>query len=104
MKYIGFILIIFYAFSMHGQDIHFSQFQQIPLHYHPALTGQFEGDIRLAGIQRTQWRSVTQPFITIGGAADFNHIKGLKEVGAGLYFMQDRAGDSEFNTLQSRFF
>lgn len=100
MRYSCTILAVLFAFAMHGQDIHFSQFKQMPLHYHPALTGHFQGDVRVSGIQRTQWRSVTQAFVTFGAAADFAHIEGLKDVGAGLYLMQDRAGDSEFNTFQ----
>lgn len=83
-----------------AQDIHFSQFQQMPLHYSPAQTGMFDGDVRFAGIQRTQWKSVTTPFVTFGAAVDFKNPFELKDWNAGLFIMQDRAGDSQFNTFQ----
>jgi type IX secretion system PorP/SprF family membrane protein len=83
-----------------SQDIHFSQFDMAPMNLNPALAGQFDGDYRFIGNQRTQWRSVTIPYATIGGSVDsrnFNQIAGL---GTGLSIYQDKAGDSRLSTLQ----
>lgn len=94
------ILLILLLGTVRAQDIHFSQFQAAPLHYNPAFTGQFDADYRLSGIQRTQWRSVTTPFVTFGFAGDARSIFGRDDYAGGIYLMQDRAGDSRFNTFQ----
>lgn len=100
MKKLLYILALFQATQLLGQDIHFSQFQQMPLHYSPGQTGMFDGDVRFSGIQRTQWKSVSTPFVTFGAAVDLRNPMGLKDWNAGLFIMQDRAGDSKFNTFQ----
>lgn len=81
-----------------SQDIHFSQFNVAPMVYNPALAGGFEGDMRFIGNQRTQWRSVTAPYSTIGVSADFNH-KNQPLMGSAFSIYQDRAGDSKLNTI-----
>lgn len=98
MRWLLFILLI--PGSLLAQDIHFSQFDVAPMNLNPALAGQFDGDYRFIGNQRTQWRSVTTPYSTIGGSVDarnFNEIAGL---GTALSIYQDRAGDSRLNTVQ----
>jgi len=47
-----------------SQDIHFSQFFETPLLRNPALAGIFSGDLRIQGVYRTQWNSVTVPYET----------------------------------------
>ena len=47
-----------------SQDIHFSQFFETPLLRNPALAGIFNGDLRIQGVCRTQWNSVTTPYQT----------------------------------------
>lgn len=47
-----------------SQDIHFSQFFETPLLRNPALAGIFSGDVRIQGVYRTQWGSVTVPYQT----------------------------------------
>ena len=103
MRTTAVLFFILLSVKLCGQDIHFSQFQQMPLHYSPAQTGMFDGDLRFAGIQRTQWKSVTTPFVTFGAAVDFKNPLGKQDWNAGLFIMQDRAGDSQFNTFQLNF-
>lgn len=90
------ILIANHAFS---QDIHFSQFYNSPLNLNPSLIGAFKGDFRFVGNQRTQWSSVTTPYSTFGLSADANGIFN-SPIGAGLSVYNDKAGDSDFSTLQ----
>ncbi len=47
-----------------SQDIHFSQFDEAPLLRNPALAGLFNGDVRLQGVYRNQWNSITVPYRT----------------------------------------
>lgn len=77
-----------------AQDIHFSQFFEAPLLRNPSLAGIFKGDIRVQGIYRDQWNSVTNAYRTgsvnaeykmpIGNANDF--------ITAGMQVLYDRAG------------
>lgn len=80
-----------------AQDIHFSQFFNVPMGLNPGSIGQFDGDYRAHGVFRQQWRSVTVPYRTFGmggDARDFNRVKGL---GLGAWLFNDRAGDSRMN-------
>jgi type IX secretion system PorP/SprF family membrane protein len=58
-----FILLSFTS-PVIAQDIHFSQIFETPLLRNPALAGIFSGDIRIQGVYRNQWNSVTTPYQT----------------------------------------
>lgn len=90
--------VIFFA-PMTAQDIHFSQFWASPMNINPSLTGQFDGDYRFIGNQRTQWKSVTVPYMTVGLSADAHNVLDQEDLGAGLSFYYDQAGDSRFKTV-----
>lgn len=90
-------LFMFLQKSVKAQDIHFSQFYQSPFSLNPALCGDFDGAYRLIGNQRTQWRSVTVPYTTLGFAADMAHFS-KKDLGIGASFFTDKAGDSRLTT------
>ncbi|MBS1948240.1 MAG: PorP/SprF family type IX secretion system membrane protein [Bacteroidetes bacterium] len=59
-----FFLLIFFSSAAHAQDPSFSQFFASPLTLNPALTGNFNGDLRVAGNYRNQWPSVNNAYIT----------------------------------------
>ena len=99
MKYIVFSLCVLGLLKTNAQDIHFSQFNNSPLNLNPGLIGVFNGDYRFVGNQRTQWSSVTTPYSTFGLSADANGLFG-SPIGAGLSIYNDKAGDSEFGTMQ----
>ncbi len=75
------------------QDIHFSQFWQSPFNMNPALAGDFDGAYRFIGNQRTQWRSVTQPYVTFGLSADVAQWSKY-QLGGVLSIYTDKSGDS----------
>src|ERR1041385_8245656 len=50
--------------SLQAQDPGFSQFFASPLTLNPALTGKFNGVVRVAGNYRNQWPSINNAFIT----------------------------------------
>ena len=100
-----------------GQDIHFSQFTQTPLHINPAQAGTTAW-IRGIAIYRTQWSSVPVPFNTIGASFDIKVKKRWKQVspktrtllfrpnsekglGWGVAVNNDRAGDGRMGTLNA---
>jgi len=82
--------------AVYGQDLHFTQFNTMPLYYNPAQVGKFNGEQRFAGIHRQQWRSVTVPYVSFGAAADFSNIFKSNYLGGGFSVFRDQAGDSKF--------
>ena len=68
MKQIAFVLLGFATLlsttSTRAQDPGFSQFFASPLTLNPALTGKFNGVVRVAGNYRNQWPAIDNAFIT----------------------------------------
>src|ERR1041385_2662566 len=56
--YISFFIFIFSANNFFAQDIHFSQFNENPMHINPAYTGMFDGLFRVTMNYRSQWASM----------------------------------------------
>ncbi|HPG12178.1 MAG TPA: PorP/SprF family type IX secretion system membrane protein [Chitinophagaceae bacterium] len=80
--------------SLAGQDIHFSQFYETPLWRNPSLAGIFTGDIRVQGVYRDQWNSVTDAYRTGSVNAEFKMPVGKNSdfITAGFQVLYDRAG------------
>jgi type IX secretion system PorP/SprF family membrane protein len=91
------LLALTAALSCTAQDIHFSQFFNVPTGLNPGCIGQFEGDYRAHGVFRQQWRSVTVPYRTFGLGGDARDFTGVKGLGFGAWLFNDRAGDSRMN-------
>lgn len=77
-------------------DPHFSQFYMFPTYLNPALTGAFDGNVRLTGIYRSQWGSVGTPFKTYGVSGDFATNRSMNWGGGVL---NQTAGDGGYNYL-----
>jgi len=58
--------------AIQAQDPAFSQFFASPLTLNPALTGKFNGTLRVAGNYRNQWPAVNNAFITSTISVDGN--------------------------------
>lgn len=63
-------------YAAKAQDIHFSQFFASPLTLNPALTGNFDGTLRVAGNYRNQWPSINRAFTTTALSVDFPILTG----------------------------
>lgn len=97
---ISFCFALFTGTKVNAQDLHFSQFFEAPLLRNPSLAGLFDGDIRVQGVYRNQWGSITVPYKTgsfnfeikqpIGHADDF--------ITMGLQLLYDKAGATNFTT------
>jgi type IX secretion system PorP/SprF family membrane protein len=59
------------SFSIKAQDPHFSQFFASPLTLNPALTGKFDGTLRVAGNYRNQWPAFNNVYTTSTISVDF---------------------------------
>ncbi|HSN07814.1 MAG TPA: PorP/SprF family type IX secretion system membrane protein, partial [Hanamia sp.] len=92
------IIVLAFAclFQINGsaQDIHFSQFSETPLLRNPALAGIFSGDLRIQGVFRNQWNSVTVPFQTSSLNAEYKlpvgHGDDFLTIGGAILY--DKAG------------
>ena len=105
--YISIIIIFLSSLEMNGQDLHFSQFPQSALNLNPSNAGNFPADLRLNGMLRRQWNSVTVPYktISIGGDLKLTMLnERLKGLGAGILINHDDAGDGQLRTLDIRLF
>jgi type IX secretion system PorP/SprF family membrane protein len=87
--------------KLNAQDLHFSQFYEAPLLRNPALAGLYEGDVRIQGIYRSQWGSISNPFQTgsINGEYKFAVGKGDDFLTVGGQVMYDKAGTVKLQTV-----
>ncbi|TVR78997.1 MAG: type IX secretion system membrane protein PorP/SprF [Chitinophagaceae bacterium] len=95
------ISCLFTLKEVKAQDIHFSQYFASPLNLNPAMTGNFNGSFRVAGIYRNQYFSVTRPYVTYGGSFDaslFRNQLNFDQMGVGLNVYSDVAGDGNLTT------
>jgi type IX secretion system PorP/SprF family membrane protein len=86
-----------------SQDIHISQFWISPVAINPAAAGFFDGNVRMGAYNRTQWRSISKAYQTVGISTDFPLIKrpGKQDLfGAGITLDYDQAGDSKYTIIQ----
>lgn len=83
-----------------AQDIHFSQFFEAPLLRNPSLAGIYTGDIRVQGVYRDQWNSVTNAYRTGSLNAEYKMPvgKGDDFITAGLQLLYDKAGTVGLST------
>lgn len=97
-------IILLLAVSCAGlaQDLTFSQFYEVPMLRNPSLAGIFKGDLRVSGVHRSQWQSVTVPFQTTALGVEyklpvFNFDDFLT---LGLLASHDVAGDIKLKRTQ----
>jgi len=106
LKYIKKILLnfllIFSITNVFAQDFTFSQFYEKPLLRNPALAGVFSGDIRVTGIYRNQWQSVTVPYKTSAASAEIKFPIGKANdyLTVGFQMTNDAAGDINLKRTQ----
>ena len=94
-------MVIMCAGNAWGQDIHFSQFFEAPLLRNPSLAGIFSGDIRVQGVYRDQWNSVTNAYRTGSLNAEYKMPigKGDDFMTTGVQVLYDKAGTVGLNTV-----
>lgn len=83
------ILMIAFSFITKGQDHIYSQFYNSPIYLNPALTGQFEGDIRLNALYRNQWTGLSGDFSYMSASADLN----LQKLNSGVGIIFNRSSE-----------
>jgi type IX secretion system PorP/SprF family membrane protein len=96
-------LLSFCSAKVMCQDINFSQFYELPLLRNPALAGLYKGDVRATAAFRSQWQSVTTPYVTQALGLEFKFAARQNSnnyVALGLQMTNDQAGDSKLGKTQ----
>ena len=82
--------------AIKAQDPHFSQFFSSPLTLNPALTGKFDGTLRVSGNYRNQWPAFNNVYTTSTISVDFHLLKNklpdYDTWGLGILALKDQAG------------
>ncbi len=103
LKYLGILFFcLFFRLSAEAQDPRFSQYYADPMRVNPALTGVFDGRVRLQAVFREQFSSVVGPqsYRSLAAAYDMRVPVGrFDHLGIGLNFMRDEAGSSNFTRI-----
>ena len=85
-----------------AQEIHFSQFYANPLTANPANTAWYDGNLRLNGMYRTQWKAVdNKPYQTISLSAEKQFQYYDHSYGFGFLFLRDESG--YYNLINDKF-
>ncbi|HEY4154433.1 MAG TPA: PorP/SprF family type IX secretion system membrane protein [Puia sp.] len=100
------LALIYVSFLLPGpaeaQDPAFSQFFASPLSLNPALTGKFNGVLRVAGNYRNQWPQINNAFITSTVSIDGNMLSGRLPAGdawgVGVLAMTDKTANGILNS------
>ncbi|MBL4754952.1 MAG: PorP/SprF family type IX secretion system membrane protein [Flavobacteriales bacterium] len=98
-------ILLFSSLSVEiaAQDVHFSQFNASPLLINPASAGSFDGDQRAVINYKSQWSSISNPFITYALGFDMPILKEKitqGSLGAGFTAYSDKAGDTQIGNSQ----
>lgn len=93
------IAILCLAITSYAQQTHFSQYFSNPLELNPALTGYYEGGIRLSSVHRRQWAQDGNPFITVAASAETRLLKesAKGKLGIGMMFNSDRSNNDVYS-------
>jgi type IX secretion system PorP/SprF family membrane protein len=91
------LLLLCFFGNCYSQDPNFSQFFVSPLTLNPALTGKFNGNLRVAGNYRDQWPEISKAYITSTISLDApilrSHISDLDTWGVGVMAMTDKSAN-----------
>jgi len=91
-----FSFLIIAATTATAQDHIYSQFFNAPIYLNPALTGQFDGDLRVNMIYRSQWSAVGNlNYLT--ASIDYN----LPKIGGGIGLMFNRSNEGSAYFVQN---
>jgi type IX secretion system PorP/SprF family membrane protein len=103
MKKIVSLLAILISTVIFGQDIHFSQISRTPLMFNPAHTAATNADFRVSTHYRSQWASISNPYVTYALNVDGKLKKKKwrdKHFGIGAVLLNDKAGDLSFKRFK----
>lgn len=83
------VTVMLASLNIFAQDHMYSQFFNSPLYLNPALTGQFQGDLRMNLIYRNQFSSVPGSLNYISASIDYN----IPKFGGGIGLLFTRSSE-----------
>ncbi len=86
---IALLTLSIFSLNSKGQDHIYSQFYNAPIYLNPALTGQFEGDLRVNMIYRNQWTGLAGDLSYISASVDVQ----VPQFGGGFGLMFTRSSE-----------
>ena len=91
----AFISVLVSSYS-YAQQYHFSQYFSSPLSVNPALTGYYDGNVRVTSVYRNQWGQDNNPFITISASGESKLFQNSTagKLGIGLMVNSDRSNNN----------
>lgn len=96
------LLFIFFCGDYESQDIHLSQFYASDHLLNPAKIGDFEGDFRITGNYRNQWKQINPPVNQAITTSIISFDKAFHyyshEIDAGILIAHDEFGGINFST------
>lgn len=84
-----FLVLLLKGLTSFSQDHLYSQFFNSPLYLNPALTGQFQGDLRMSLIYRNQWSAVPGTLSYASASIDYN----IPQFGGGIGLLVTRGSE-----------
>jgi type IX secretion system PorP/SprF family membrane protein len=96
MKSILYFIFLFVSITTKAQDLTFSQFYEMPMLRNPALSGIFNGDVHVSSAYRSQWGSVSIPYISSALGMEYKlpaSVQSNSFYTLGLQIAYDKAGD-----------
>lgn len=105
LKAFGVIILIGFCNYLNAQQYHFSQYFSSPLSVNPALTGYFDGNLRLTSVYRNQYAGDNNPFTTVSASAETKILQNttLGKLGIGLMINSDRSNNNALSTNTASF-
>lgn len=96
IKVFSLFFLLLYCSGLNAQQYHFSQYFASPLSVNPALTGYFDGNMRLTSVYRNQWAGDNNPFTTIAASAETKLFQktAIGKFGIGLLLNSDRSNNN----------
>lgn len=90
-------ILILNGLRTFAQDHVYSQFYNAPNYLNPALNGQFEGDLRMSMVHRSQWTNLPGPLNYTTFSVDYNVPK--LNGGIGLIATKSSEGTAYLNKI-----
>lgn len=88
--------------TVSAQDVHFSQFFNVPILFNPAMTGNINGSYRVAAIYRNQWPGPVNgrtSYSTPALSVDLPVRLKKDIIGVGAYFVNDRSSGASLKRI-----
>ncbi|MCU0328126.1 MAG: type IX secretion system membrane protein PorP/SprF [Chitinophagales bacterium] len=98
---IGIIIVNLILNNLTAQDLVYSQFYAAPLVTNPALTGDFDGNIRVSANYRGQWDNIDDnSFLYSTPSLSFEASIPERNIAFGVVVINDQTNNKIFNTFE----